>query len=267
MKKVLALVLVCVMAALMLVGCGSDKSDYDYIKDNGEMVIGYTLFEPMNYKDKDGNLTGFETEFAQAVCEELGVKAKFQEINWDSKEVELKSKTIDCIWNGMTITDERKENMSITIPYMENRQVMVVKKDNAKKYSTAEGVKGATVIAESESAGEEVAKSDDFFKGAKYISGKSQSMALMEVKTGASDIAIIDYIMSKGTIREDSDFSDLIVIEPKTFAPEQYGVALRKDSNMTEKINDAMQKVADSGKLKEIADKYNLGDMLLIKAK
>ena len=93
MKKVLALVMVCVFAALMLVGCGSsNKTDWDYIKDKGEMVIGMTLFEPMNFKDANGEMTGFETEFAQAVCEELGVKAKFQEINWDSKEVELKSK-------------------------------------------------------------------------------------------------------------------------------------------------------------------------------
>ncbi|MBQ1452567.1 MAG: transporter substrate-binding domain-containing protein [Ruminococcus sp.] len=268
MKKVLALVMVCVFATLMLVGCGSsNKTDWDYIKDKGEMVIGMTLFEPMNFKDANGEMTGFETEFAQAVCEELGVKAKFQEINWDSKEVELKSKTIDCIWNGMTITDERKQNMSISTPYMENKQVMVVKKDKVEQYATAEGVKGASVIAEAGSAGEEVAQGDEFFKEAKYVSGKSQAMSLMEVKAGTSDIAIIDFIMAKGSIRPDSDYSDLAIIESKSFAPEQYGAAFRKDSNTTEKVNEAMQKVADSGKLKEIADKYNLTDMLLLKAK
>ncbi len=103
------------------------EGDLDYIKAKGEMVIGITLFAPMNYYDDNKKLIGFETEFAEAVCEKLGVKAKFVEINWDSKEMELNSKNIDCIWNGMTITEERLENMSISVPYMQNKQVMVVK--------------------------------------------------------------------------------------------------------------------------------------------
>ena len=102
-------------------------SDYKYIKDKGELIIGITIFNPMNYKDDSGKLVGFETEFAEAVCAELGVTAKFQEIDWDAKETELAAKNIDCIWNGMTITAEREANMSISIPYMNNKQVMVVK--------------------------------------------------------------------------------------------------------------------------------------------
>ena len=103
-------------------------SDWSYIKNKGELIIGITYFAPMNYEDENGELIGFETEFAKAVCEVLGVKAKFQEINWSAKETELAAKNIDCIWNGMTITEEREENMSITIPYMQNKQVMIVKK-------------------------------------------------------------------------------------------------------------------------------------------
>ncbi len=102
-------------------------SDWEYIKNKGELVIGITYFAPMNYENEDGELIGFETEFAKAVCAELGVNAKFQEISWNAKETELAAKNIDCIWNGMTITDEREEAMSITIPYMANKQVMVVK--------------------------------------------------------------------------------------------------------------------------------------------
>ncbi len=295
MKKIIALLMAGLMTATAFAGCGKKEesssktdskaaatadsssdstsdsgttvADWEDIQKKGEMTIGITYFQPMNYKDENGELTGFETEFAEAVCSELGVKAKFQEINWDSKEVELQAKTIDCIWNGMTITDDRKATMGISVPYMENKQVMVVKKDNAEKYSTAEGVKGALVIAEKESAGQEVAESDEFFKEAKFIGADSQAKALMEVKAGTSDIAIIDYIMSKGTIKEESDYSDLTVIEAKSFAPEEYGVAFRKGADTTQKVNEAMQKVADSGKLKEIADKYNLGDMLMLKAK
>lgn len=103
------------------------EGDLQYIKDKGELVIGITLFAPMNYQDENNELIGFETEFAKAVCEKLGVKAKFVEINWDSKEIELSGKNIDCIWNGMTITDERIENMSLSVPYMQNKQVMVSK--------------------------------------------------------------------------------------------------------------------------------------------
>lgn len=101
--------------------------DLQYIKDKGELVIGITLFAPMNYQDENNELIGFETEFAKAVCEKLGVEAKFVEINWDSKEIELSGKNIDCIWNGMTITDQRIENMSLSVPYMQNKQVMVSK--------------------------------------------------------------------------------------------------------------------------------------------
>ena len=131
MKKISALLLAGVMAATALAGCGGSNSttakgssetenDWTYIQNKGEFVIGITYFEPMNYMDENGNLTGFETEFATKVCEKMGVTPKFQKIDWDSKEVELNAKTIDCIWNGLTITEERKENMSISTPYMEN---------------------------------------------------------------------------------------------------------------------------------------------------
>ena len=105
-----------------------EEGDLQYVKDKGELVIGITIFAPMNYYDDSEELIGFETEFAKAVCEKLGVEAKFVEINWDSKEMELNSKSIDCIWNGMTITEERLENMSFSVPYMQNKQVMVAAK-------------------------------------------------------------------------------------------------------------------------------------------
>ena len=216
MKKLTAFILSALMAVTALTGCGGQSSsseaskdnsssqsstgDWSYIADKGDLVIGITYFEPMNYKDENGELTGFETEFAQSVCEKLGVKANFQKIDWDSKEVELNAKTIDCIWNGLTITDERQQNMGISTPYMENKQVMVTKAENADKFTTAEAVKGATVVAEKKSAGEDVAKGDEFFKEANYVSVDSQAKALLEVKSGTADIAIIDYVMSIGTI-------------------------------------------------------------------
>jgi polar amino acid transport system substrate-binding protein len=144
---------------------------------------------------------------------------------------------------------------------------MVVKKDKADKFSTADGIKGAMLIAEKGSAGEEVAQSDEYFKETQYIGADTQSKALMEVKAGTSDIAVIDYVMAKGSLREGSDYSDLTILESKNFEPEEYGVAFRKGSDMTQKVNEAMQKVADNGKLKEIADKYNLTDLLKLQVK
>ena len=102
-------------------------SDLDYIKEKGKMVIGYTVYEPMNYTDADGNFTGFDTELATAVCEKLGVEPEFVEINWDTKVVELDAKSIDCIWNGMTLTDDIMANTATTKAYAKNAQVVVVK--------------------------------------------------------------------------------------------------------------------------------------------
>ncbi len=107
----------------------AEESDWEYIKNKGTLVVGITLFAPMNYEDDNGELTGFETEFAKAVAKKLGLEVKFQVIDWNSKETELASKNIDCIWNGMTITEERTENMQISIPYMQNKQAVVVKAD------------------------------------------------------------------------------------------------------------------------------------------
>lgn len=270
-KKVIGLTLVSLMAAAMLAGCGkSDKtvaSDWDYIAKKGEMTIGITYFAPMNFKDNQGELTGFETEFAKAVSEKLGVKANFIEIEWSAKETELNSKNIDCIWNGMTIDDERKANMDIATPYMTNKQVMVVKKGNEGKYKTAEDLKSATVVAEKKSAGEGVMISDEFFAQVKNATPvDTQMKALLEVKAGTADVALVDYVASIGSIGEGTDLNDLAVIGDKSFADEQYGIAFRKNSPQTlEKVNAAIQEVANEGKLAEFAAKYKLEEQLLIK--
>ncbi|MEE1281375.1 MAG: transporter substrate-binding domain-containing protein [Acutalibacteraceae bacterium] len=266
MKKFLSTLLVAATATTMLAGCGSSANDWSYIEEKGEMVIGITYFEPMNYKDENGELTGFETEFAKKVCEKMGVKPVFQKIDWESKEVELNSKTIDCIWNGMTITDERKENMDISVAYMENKQVMVTKAENADKYKDAASLAGATVVAEKKSAGESVATTDSFFTKATYVSVDSQAKALLEVKSGTADVAVIDYVMSIGTIANGTDYADLKVVEDKSFAEEQYGIAFRKNSPETlQKVNDAIQELANEGELEKIAAKYELQDLILVK--
>ncbi len=279
MKRILALILAAMMLACLFAGCANDAnlddsntfsdggdatatSDADYIMNNGKMIIGMTLFAPMNYYDNTTNeLIGFETEFGKAVCEKIGVTPEFVEINWDSKEIELNAKNIDCIWNGMTITDERKANMEISDPYMQNRQVMVVKKENLEKFS--EGVIGAAVVAEAGSAGEELATGDEFFKDSAFTPVDSMAKALMDVAAGTSDVAIVDYVTSIGSIGAGTDFEDLVAIEEREFAPEQYGIAFRKGSDMATIVNNTIDELIADGTLDAIAAKYKLQNLLI----
>ena len=276
MKKILALTLAVIMAAAMLVGCSSKpaensaapaeaqtESDLAYITNKGKMTIGMTIFAPMNYYDENNELIGFEVDFGKAVCEKLGVEPEFVEINWDAKEVELNAKNIDCIWNGMTITDERKANMSISNPYMTNKQVMVAKKDKADAYK--ESAAGALVVAEAGSAGEELATGDAFFADADFTAVDSMAKALMDVASGTSDIAIVDYVTSIGSIGEGTDYEDLVVVDAADFSPEEYGIAFRKGSDTTAKVNEVISELVADGTLAEIAAKYKLDGVLSAK--
>ena len=229
-----------------------------------EFVIGITYFEPMNYFDDNGELVGFETEFAKAVCEKLGLEPKFQEIDWNTKETELNSGAIDCIWNGMTITDERKENMGISEPYMQNKQVLVVKAENLEKFSDAANFADAKIVAESKSAGETVATTDELFKDSVFTAVDTQAKTLMEVKSGTADAAILDYVASIGMIGEGTDYDMLTVVEKYEFSPEQYGIAFRKDDNeMREKFQKAIDELMEDGTIEKIAKKYKLDSLLL----
>ena len=229
---------------------------------DGKLVIGYTNFAPLNYNNSKDELIGFETDFAKAVCAKLGIEAEFTEIDWDSKEIELSSKAIDCVWNGMTITDERKANMSISIPYMENRQVLVVRSEDADKYK--DSVDGANIVAEAGSAGEELAMGDDSFKNASFTAVESQATALMEVKSGTADVAIIDFVMAGSSVGEGTSYADLAVID-NAYESEEYGIAFRKNSDLTEAVNAAIKELAEDGTLGIIAEHYGLEDLILVK--
>lgn len=229
----------------------------------GTLKIGYTLFEPMNYFDENGEFVGFETEFAQAVCEKLGKEAEFVEINWDAKIMELDSQNIDCIWNGMTITPELEEALSISDPYIKNYQVVVIRAADLEKYTTTESLAGAKLEAEAGSAGEAAIQDDEFLSQAQYTSVVKQTDALLEVKTGAADAAVMDYVLANALVGQ-GDYSDLAVIPELELSVEEYGVGFRKaDTELTEQVNEAMQELIDEGTLGALADKYGLTDQLL----
>lgn len=262
MKKLTALLLALTMV-LALAACGS-KSDDDWaaVEEAGVLKVGITYYEPMNYIDDNGELTGFETEFTTAVCEKLGVTPEFVEINWDSKVMELESKTIDCIWNGMTITPELEEALSISDPYIKNYQVVVIRAADADKYTSTADLAGAKIDAEAGSAGEKAVAADENLSQATYTSVTKQVDALLEVKTGAADACVLDFVLAGATVGQ-GDYSDLMVIPDLQLSVEEYGIGFRKDSNLTEKVNEAMASLIEDGTLSALAEKYDLSELLL----
>ena len=240
----------------------SEGGDWQYIADKGNFVAGITLFEPMNYYDENGELTGFETEFTKAVCEKRGVEAKFQEIEWDKKEIELNAKTIDAIWNGLTVTEERKENMGFSKSYVRNKQVVVIKADNKDKYTDEASMAGASCAAESGSAGQTAIETSSVLSQNEFVGASAQKDVLLEVKAGTVELGVLDYVMAKASIGEGTDYSDLMIVEGVELAPEEYAIGMRKgDTETIEKVNGAIDELVADGTLKALAEKYGLADV------
>ena len=241
-------------AAVSASAVADADSDLAYIQSNGKMVVGYTVYEPMNYTDADGNFTGFDTELATAVCEKLGVEPEFVEINWDTKETELAAKSIDCIWNGLTLTADREENMACTKPYVKNAQVVVVK-DGTDYTSTADLV-GKTVVAEAGSAGETTIQEDENLAQADYVSKSVQTDCLMEVAAGTADAAVLDLTLASAMIGEGTDYANLKMVDELNV--EEYGVAFRKGSDVAEAVDNAFDELKADGTMQALAEKYDL---------
>ena len=229
-------------------------SDLAYIRSNGKMVIGYTVYEPMNYTDADGNFTGFDTELATAVCEKLGVEPEFVEINWDTKVVELDAKSIDCIWNGMTLTDDIMANAATTKAYAKNAQVVVVK--DGTDYSSTADLVGKTVVAEAGSAGEAAIEGDENLAQADYVSKSVQTDCLMEVAAGTADAAVLDLTLANAMIGEGTDYASLKIVDELN--AEEYGVAFRKGSDTAAAVDAAFDELKADGTMQALADKYDL---------
>ena len=217
-------------------------SDLAYIQGKGKMTIGYTVYEPMNYTDADGNFTGFDTELATAVCEKLGVEPDFVEINWDTKIVELDAKSIDCVWNGMTLTDEIQSNAACTKAYAKNAQVVVMKSDA--DYSSTADLVGKTVVAEAGSAGESAIQDDEV------------PHVVHGVAAGTADAAVLDLTLATAMIGEGTDYANLAIKDE--LHAEEYGVAFRKGSDVAEAVNAAFDELKADGTMQKLADKYSL---------
>ena len=223
-----------------------------YAPTDGTQLFLY--YKEMGNADDNGTFTGFDTELATAVCEKLGVEPEFVEINWDTKVVELDAKSIDCIWNGLTLTDDIKANAATTKPYAKNAQVVIVK--DGTEYSSTADLVGKTVVAEAGSAGEAAIEGDENLAQADYIAKNVQTDCLMEVAAGTADAAVLDMTLANAMIGEGTDYAGLKIVDELN--AEEYGVAFRKGSDAAEAVNEAFDELKADGTLGALAEKYEL---------
>ena len=268
MKKIIALLLVLAMMACMFVGCGADPaepaaeepaaeeataSDSEMIIEKGTLIVGITDFAPMDFRDDNGEWTGFDAELARLVAAELGVECEFVEIDWDNKILELDSGTIDCVWNGMTLTPEVMSAMECSDPYVVNAQVVIMKADKIADYPDVESMVDLAVAVEAGSAGDGVAQANGFTNVTQLA---AQADALMEVASGNADACIIDLTMAKAMTGEGTSYEDLAIAAEMD--REEYGIGFRKGSDMAALVNGFLADLKADGTLQELADKYEL---------
>jgi len=257
MKKMFVMILALVLALSCFTACGAaaDKdSDLAVIQEKGKLVVGITDYAPMDYKDENGEWTGFDAEFARLFADELGVECEFFVISdWGKKFLELETNQIDAVWNGMTITEEATLNASVSDPYVVNAQVLVMKADVVGNYATPESIASLAVAVENGSAGQDAAAAAGVEN---LILVQDQAAALMEVAAGTSDACVIDITMANAMTGEGTSYADLT--SGISLTSEEYGVAFRKNSDLTAAFNEFMDKLIADGTLQALADKYNL---------
>ena len=230
----------------------SDGSDLEYVKDKGTLVVGITDFEPMDYKGDGDEWIGFDADMAKAFAESLGVEAEFVEIDWDNKIMELDGKTIDCVWNGMTLTDEVTSAMECSNAYCNNAQVVIVPASEADKYQDTDSLSDLSFAVEAGSAGEAAVADLDL----EYTPVKAQSDALMEVAAGTSSAAVIDSLMAAAMVGEGTGYADLTYT--CGLNDEEYGVGFRKGSDLAKALNDYFAAAYADGSMMECAETYGV---------
>lgn len=275
MKKLAALLMTLFMV-MSLVACGdssdsksdsnakteadggsSNESDLAYVQDKGTLVVGITDFEPMDYKDDDGNWIGFDADMAKAFAESLGVEAEFVEIDWDNKALELENQSIDCVWNGMTLTKEVTSAMECSNAYCNNAQIVIVPADKADQYQDVDSLSDLTFAVEAGSAGEDEVNALEL----NYTPVKTQADALMEVAAGTSDAAVIDSLMAAAMVGEGTGYANLTYTVGLN--SEEYGVGFRKGSDLAETLNEFFASSYADGSMIECAETYKVQAALI----
>ena len=258
MKKIFALILAALMIASCFAGCTpTENAD----TPDKTVVVGYTIYEPMNFKDESGKLVGFDTELAEAVFGNLGYKVLFQEIVWGAKYTDLNAGTIDCVWNGFTCNCadqddgiQRSEKVDFSYKYMENQQVIVVKSDSA--IASAADLNGKIGAAEGGSAGESYGEG---FEGATIKPFDVQTKCIFEVNAGTADFAVVDAQLAKSYVGK-GDYANLKIVEDLSSDVEFYAIGFKKGSALTAEVNAALEALAANGTIAALAEKYGVSN-------
>ena len=258
MKKLFAMCLAVIMMMSLFAGCGKKdaaaESDLAYIQNKGTMIVGITEYEPMDYKDENGQWIGFDADLANLVGKELGVKVEFLVLaDWGQKFFELDSKNIDAIWNGMTITEEAKLNCNVTNPYAINAQVVVMGADVAADYANVNTLKDLTFAVENGSAGQ-ATLADLGIEN--VVAVQDQPAAIMEVAAGTAQACVIDITMANAMTGPGTAYEDLAIAQ--TLNKEEYGIGFRKGSDVTARVNTILEQLAKDGSMAQLAETYNL---------
>ena len=264
MKRKLLILALMLGLTLSLCACAAkDKAPQDgdtaYIQEKGTLVVGITDFAPMDYQNENGEWIGFDADMAKAFAESLGVKVEFIEINWDNKIMELETKAIDCVWNGMTLTEEVTTAMATSEPYCLNGQVVVISSDKAADYQDTDSLKTLRFAAENGSAGAGELES----LGLEYVAKPTQADALLEVASGASDACVIDLLMAGAMIGEGTSYPDLTYTVQ--LSSEEYGVGFRKGSDLAEALNAFWKTAYNEGTVLKTATTYGVQESIIKK--
>ena len=270
MKKLFALILATLMVATLFAACGANAPANDggvsaatptnASTEAQTIVVGYTIYEPMNYFDESNKLVGYDTELAEAVFGNLGYKVLFQEIDWSSKYTDLNSGTIDCVWNGFTCNTAdddgilRSEKVDFSYNYMENRQVIIAKADAG--ITSAADLNGKLAAVESGSAGESYAAT---FEGVTAKGFLRQTDCLFEVNAGTADFAVLDAQLAKSYAGK-GDYANIVIIDALSSDVEYYAIGFKKGSLLTANVNEQLEKLAADGTIGKLAEKYNVAN-------
>ncbi|MDP4088411.1 MAG: amino acid ABC transporter substrate-binding protein [Bacillota bacterium] len=264
-KKMLAICMTALMAIGIFSGCSSKQSgnSWDKVSAKKEFVLGLDAsFPPMGFKDDNGNIVGFDIDLAKEVCKRLNITLKTQPINWDLKEQELNTGNIDAIWNGFTITDERKSQVLFSEPYMKNRQVIVVNKNSS--IASLKDMAGKKLgLQAASSAADALDQSADFKKSLKdVVEYKDNVMALMDLEKGGVDAVLMDEIVARYYIqKKDKGYKVL----DDALAQEEYGIGFRKnDKELMRKFQDTLEAMAKDGAMAKISKDWFGADITTI---
>lgn len=247
MKKILSVLLVVLLAGLLVAGCGSTAKK--------KIVVGLDdNFPPMGFRDDKNNIVGFDIDMAKEAAKRAGLEVEFKPIDWNSKEAELNGKRVDVLWNGLTITDSRKQNIAFTKPYMENRQIIVVNADSTIK-DKADLAGKAVGVQDGSSSIEALEKDQATMKSFKDLKKYGDNVtALMDLKAGRIDAVVVDEVV--GRYYSTKKAGEYVVLSD-SFGSEEYGVGLRKDDKeLLEKLQKALDEMKKDGTSATISKKW-----------